>query len=117
MSVSTIFCAIKSAKEVFGASSPRTEDAQLHQTVMSLSFHLQIQGFLFQWSFAWSTVQLAAEAGSRSFTTTLGQLCVTMAGGWLRLKWCVGSWAVVKHCWLLLGLILVKDPDRCGQAT
>lgn len=84
---------------------------------MSLSFHLQIQEFLFQWSSAWSTVQLTAMAGLKSFTMTLGQLCVTTAGGWLRLKWCVGSWAVVKHCWLLLDLILGKDLDSCGQAT
>lgn len=84
---------------------------------MALPCCLQPQECPSQRSSAWPMVQRAATEGSRSSTMTPGQPCVTMAGGWLRLEWCVGSWAAGQRCWLLAGLILGKDRDRCGRAA
>lgn len=38
-----------------------------------------------------------------------GELCVTTTGTWPRQKWCAGSWAAGRPCWLPMGLTLGKD--------
>lgn len=84
---------------------------------MALSCFLQPQECPSQRSSAWPTVQRTAMEGSRSSTMPPGQHSAMTAGGWLRPKWCAGSWAVGQRCWLPVGLILGKDQDRCGRAV